>query len=77
MRLILLTLLLIPTRGSLVPRPPLFLFFGLRSVYYTEAEEREKRERPGLIRHVCDVRWTRGGRKNDVRGRGRYSNMYE
>ena len=35
-----------------------------------EAEELEKRGRPGLIHHVSDVRWTRGGRKNDVRGRG-------
>jgi len=35
-----------------------------------EAEEREKRGRPGLIHHVSDVRWTRGGRENDVRGRG-------
>ena len=26
--------------------------------------------RPGLIHHVSDVRWTRGGRKNNVRGRG-------
>ena len=33
------------------------------------AEEREKRGRPGLIHHVSDVRWTRCGRDNDVRGR--------
>ena len=42
--------------SSLVPRPPpFFLFFGLRSVYYTEAEEREKRGRPGNTYHVNDV----------------------
>ena len=35
-----------------------------------EAEEREKWGRPGLIHHVSDVRWTQGGRENDVRGRG-------
>ena len=36
----------------------------------TEAEEREKQGRPGLIHHVSDVRWTRGGHDNEVRGRG-------
>ena len=46
-------------------------------VRFAEAEEREKQGRPGLIHHVCDVRWTRGGHENDIRGRGRYSNMYE
>ena len=30
----------------------------------------KKRGRPGLIHHVSDVRWTRGGRDNDIRGRG-------
>ena len=38
-----------------------------------EAEEREKRGRPGLIHHLSDVRWTRGGHENDVNdimGRG-------
>ena len=35
-----------------------------------EAEEREERGRPGLIHHVSDVRWTRCGHDNDVRGRG-------
>ena len=35
-----------------------------------EAEEHEKWGRPGLIHHVSDVRWTQGGRDNDVRGRG-------
>ena len=58
--------------SSLVPRPPsFFLFFGLRSVYYTEAEEREKRGRPGNTYHVNDVWWTRGGRRG---GRGPRSN---
>ena len=55
---------------SLVPRPPPFQFFGLRSVLYTEVEECEKRGRPGLIHHVSNVRWTRGGCENDVGGRG-------
>ena len=45
------------------PGLPRFLFFGLRSVEYTEAEEREKRGRPGNTYHVNDVRWTRGGRR--------------
>ena len=45
------------------PGLPRFLFFGLRSVLYTEAEEREKRGRPGNTYHVNDVRWTRGGRR--------------
>jgi len=48
------------------PGLPRFLFFGLRSVQYTEAEEREKRGRPDLIYHVRDV----GGREVDVGGRG-------
>ena len=47
------------------PGLPRFLFFGLRSVSYTEAEEREKRGRPGFIYHVRDVRWTRGGRRGE------------
>ena len=64
------------TKKASFPGLPRFLFFGLCSVY-TEAEEREKGGRSGLIHHVCDVRWTRGGCENDVRGRGRYSNMYE
>ena len=41
-----------------------------------EAEERDKRGRPGLIHHVSDVRWTQGGHKNDVRGRRPTANMY-
>ena len=41
----------------------LFLFFGLRSVKYTETEEREKRGRPGNTYHVNDVRWMRGGHR--------------
>ena len=35
-----------------------------------EVEEREKQGRPGLIHHMSDVRWTQGGRENDVKGRG-------
>ena len=52
---------------------------GTRLYEYTIAEEREKRGRPSLVHHVCDVCWTRGTRwtQNDVRGRGRYSNIYE
>ena len=46
------------------PGLPCFLFFGLRSVQYTEAEEREKRGRPGLIHHVSG----RGGGHVDVAG---------
>jgi len=45
------------------PGLPRFLFFGLRSVQYTEVEEREKRGRSGNTYHVNDVRWTRGGRR--------------
>ena len=45
------------------------MFFSLHSVY-TEAEECEKRGRPGFIHHVSDVRWTQGGHENDVMGRG-------
>ena len=43
--------------------PGSFLFFGLRSVYYTEAEEREKQRRPGNTYYVNDVWWTQGGRR--------------
>ena len=32
----------IESESSLVPRPPPFLFFGLRSVEYMEAEEQAK-----------------------------------
>ena len=41
----------------------------------SSAEEHEKRGRPGLIHHVSDVRWKRGGHENDVRGRGPTANM--
>ena len=44
------------------PGLPRFLFFGFR-LLYTEAEEREKRGRPGNTYHVNDVWWTRGGRR--------------
>ena len=64
-------------RAGLVPRPPLFFVLWFAFSINTEAEEREKRGRPGLIHHVSDVRWTQGGHENDVRGRGRYLNMYE
>ena len=33
-----------------------------------EAEEREKRGRPGNTYHVNDVWWTRGGREVDIWG---------
>ena len=38
-------------------------------------EECEKRGRPGLIHHVSDVRWMRGGHENDVRGKRPTSNI--
>ena len=41
------------------------MFFGLRSVRYTEAEECEKWGTPGLIHHVSDIRWTQCGRKGE------------
>jgi len=55
--------LLLPFKCSFVPRPP--PFFVLNSVWRSvaEAEEREKRGRPGNTYHVNDVRWTRGGRR--------------
>ena len=47
---------------SLVPRPPLFLVLRFPfSIIHTEAEEREKRGRPGNTYHMNDmndVRWT-------------------
>ena len=46
------------------PGLPLFLFFGFRSVEYTEAEERKIRGRPGNTYHVNDS----GGREVDVGG---------
>ena len=36
------------------------MFFGLRSILYTEAEKREKPGRPGNTCHVNDVRWMQG-----------------
>ena len=35
---------------------------------YMEAEDSEKRGRPGPIHHVSDVRWTQGGCEVDIRG---------
>ena len=62
---------------SLIPRPPPFFVFWFAFSIIHEAEECEKWGRPCLIHHVSDVRWTRGGCENDVRGRVQYSNMYE
>ena len=48
---------------SLVSRPPPFFILRFSfSIIYTEAEEREKRGRPGNTHHVNDVWWTQGGR---------------
>ena len=47
---------------SLVPRPPpffaLWFSFSITMVKYTEAQEHEKRERPGNTYHVNDIWWT-------------------
>ena len=56
--------------NALASFPGLPRFSSSVWVQYTEAEEREKRGRPGLIHHVSDVRWPRCGHDNDVRGRG-------
>ena len=43
---------------ALFPGLSHLFFFFLHSVQYMEAEEREKRGRPGNTYHVNDVRWT-------------------
>ena len=44
---------------SVVPRPPLFRsLVCIQYNRYTEAEEHEKRGRPGNTYQVNDVRWT-------------------
>ena len=48
---------------ALFPGLPRFFFFGLRSVWYTEVEELERRGRPGNTYHVNDDWWTWGGRR--------------
>ena len=54
---------------SLVPRPS--PFFVLRFAFsIIQKRATKKRGRPGLIHHVSDVRWTRGGHENDVREEG-------
>ena len=53
-------------RISLVPRPP--PFFVLRFAF-SIIHGSGKRGRPGLIHHVCDVRWTRGERRGEGHNR--------
>ena len=51
---------------SLVPRPPLFVFFcSLVCVHYNTHKWKsgEKRGRPGISYRMHDVRWTRGGHR--------------
>ena len=55
---------------SLVPRPLLFCLSVCIQYNTQKQKSSEKRGRPGLIHHTS-------GRKVDVRGRGRCSNMYE
>ena len=51
---------------NLVPRPPLFLPSICIHIDTWKQNSGEKQGRTGLIHHVNDIRWTRGGH----RGRG-------
>ena len=55
---------------SFGPRPPPFCVFQFAFSIIHGMDLRKKMGRPGLIHHVSDIRWTRGGRENDVRGKG-------
>ena len=51
---------------SLILRPLPFLFFGLHPVYNTQKQKRgEKWGRLGNTYHENDVRWTRGGHREE------------
>ena len=54
--------------GSLVPRPPPFLYFFwfVLNIIHGSGKSSEKWGRPGNIHHMNDVRWMRGGHKVDI-----------
>ena len=55
---------------SLVPRPSPFFVLRFAFSIIQKRATKKKRGRPGLIHHVSDVRWMRGGRKYDVMEEG-------
>ena len=61
---------------SLVQASPIFC--SSVCVQYNTWKWKSTKNREGLVSSVMyDIRWMRGGRDNDVRGRSQYSTMYE